>query len=533
MKNSFFLVIPEQKNDPQSLATFSDVALQHWITELPTANPGLAARLFQELLAELISVEMSAAKRLQALELLRESFFLIDDFLRSRLIKFGFPKGEVEKKIFALVCFIERQYAIGYWSVARELTRREVGWLQGKTVALAIQRTIKGLSRIVITHYMMSYPVPDWIWIDLHSLYKLAVKLDKADAKVADQRGMFSKLSSVEESYKQILLLSLAYPSGLMQKEFQLVYEFVEKISDFLQIETKPVDGQDVQCLILMDEDLAPAFQDALLNKVADKRTDSSKLYLNLSKLGKLLKQADKYCSKDEARFSSLELEKNTKTKLSAELFDYLMQRWQGKEPQGAVCFVDRLDRYVAIGLETTYDLLDATRPGAMGGVEILAHSESERALSCCFEREGLLSIGSLVSFRKVDVLAHQRALGVVCKILLPKQDGKLIFEVVVIATQAFPVSYQALDCDADAERKKALIYGVKDHEGEKSFIIMDSFMIKDGDLLRMYMGYENFPIILNGRKNIGLGYWQFECRRILDDVIPPPQSKKKGYDFI
>lgn len=530
MKNSFFLVIPEQKHDPQALAAFGDDALRQWVSELPTANPGLAARLFHELLGELISVAMPAAKRLHALELLRDSFYLIDDYLRSRLIKFGFPKGDVEKKIFGLAFAIERQFTIGYWSVVRELTRREVGWLQGKSTALAIQRTVRGLSRIVISHYMMSYPVPDWIWIDLHSLYKLAVKLDKAGTKVTDQGGLFSKLSSVEDSYKQILLLSLAFPSGLMQKEFQLVYEFLEKIADFLQIEAKPVAGQGVQCVILMDEDLPPAF---LFNTAqSDRRSDSTMYYLNLTKLSKVLKQADKFCSKDEARFSSLEVEKTNYQKLSAELFDYLMQRWQGREPQGTVCFADRLDRYVAIGLETTYDLLETGRPGLETGLELRAETDSERALSCTFEHEGVLSIGSLVSFRKIDAMPQQRLLGVVCKILLPKQDAKLIFEVMVIAPQAFPVTYQGLDAAADDERKKALIYGTKDHEGEKSFIIMDSFRLKDGDIVKMFMGHEHFPIILNGRKNIGLGYWQFECRRILDDVIPS-QSKKKGYDFI
>jgi hypothetical protein len=186
----------------------------------------------------------------------------------------------------------------------------------------------------------------------------------------------------------------------------------------------------------------------------------------------------------------------------------------------------------VAIGLETTYDLLETGRPGLETGLEIRAETDSERALSCNFHKEGVLSIGSLVSFRKIDAMPQQRSLGVVCKILLPKQDSKLIFEVMVIAAQAFPVAYQALEADTDAERKKALIYGIRDNEGEKSFIIMDSFRSKDGDLLRMFMGHENFPIILNGRRNIGLGYWQFECRRILDDVIPT-QNKKKGYDFI
>lgn len=533
MKNSFFLVIPEQKNDPQLLATFSDAAMAQWISELPSANPGLATRLFQEMLNEIISVGMPPAKRLSLLELLRPNFLAIEDFLRSRLIKSGFPKGEAEGKIFTLLVAMERSFTIGYWSVTRELTRREVGWLQGKSTALVLLRTIEGLSSIIISHYMMSTPIPDWIWIDLHSLYKLSVKLGKDAAKIAEQGGLFGKGRTVEGCYKQILLLSLAYPSGLMQKEFLQVYQFAEKVSDLVDIEHKPIADQDVQCSIFTDEDLAPSFSPTV-TEFSDKPADSSRIYLNLGKLFKLIKQADKYCSKDEARFSSLEARKNTdpNQKLSPELFDYLMQRWHGKEPQGTAFFIDRLDRYVAIGLDATHELQDLTLPGSARGLEILAETYSDRALTCTFDKEGVLSIGSLVSIRKTDALPHQRSLGLVCKILLPKQEKRLIFEVTETAAQSFSVTYQYLDAPPEDERKKALLYGIKDHDGERSFIIMESFMIKDGDILRMYMGQENFPIILMGRKNIGLGYWQFECRRIMEKQLPV-QSKKKGYDFI
>lgn len=529
MKNSFFLVIPEQKNDPQLAKTFNEPVLRQWVAELPTANPGLATRLFQDLVNDLISLEMNASNRLNALEILRPQFLIIEDYLRSRLIKSGFPKGEVEKKIFDLLVIIEKQFTIGYWMVTRSLTRREIGWLQGKNTALSIQRCIKGLSNIVITHYMMSYPIPDWIWFDLHSLNRLAVKLGKQGVRVNDSSGRFNKSSSIEDSYKQILLLSLAYPSGLMQKEFQLVYGFIEKISDLVEIDTKPIDEQSIQCVILMDEDLPPSFSSAAV--LGDKRTESAKSYLNLSKLHKIIRQADKYCSKDEARFSSLEMRKGDELKLSAELFDYLMLRWQGKEPQGTALFADRLNRYLAIGLDATHELLDpnCVQPGEL---EMLAETYSDRALFCGFEKEGVLSIGSLVTFRKTDVPIQQRSLGVVCKIQLPKQDNKLIFELTVIAAQTYAVTYQELDAPAESEPRKALLYGIKENNEEKSFIILESFMLKDGDLLRMFMGYENFPIILNGRKNIGLGYWQFECRRIMEKAIQRPETKK-GYDFI
>jgi len=226
-----------------------------------------------------------------------------------------------------------------------------------------------------------------------------------------------------------------------------------------------------------------------------------------------------------------LEIRKGGDLKLSAELFDYLMQRWQGKEPQGTALFNDRLDRYLAIGLDATHELLDpdCVQPDQL---EILTETYSDRALFSGFQKEGALSIGSLVSFRKTDVPPQQRSLGVVCKIQLPKQDNKLVFEVTVIAAQAFAVTYQELEAPEDIEPRKALLYGVKEENGEKSFIILDSFMLKDGDVLRMFLGQDNFPIILNGRKNIGLGYWQFECRRIMEKAVQQ-QEVKKGYDFI
>jgi phage major head subunit gpT-like protein len=90
------------------------------------------------------------------------------------------------------------------------------------------------------------------------------------------------------------------------------------------------------------------------------------------------------------------------------------------------------------------------------------------------------------------------------------------------------------MDVESESEQHKALIYGVKTETGEKSFIIMESFMHKDGDLIRVFMNDNDFPVIMGNRKNIGLGYWQFECRQVEErQVTQRSQPKKKGYDFI
>jgi hypothetical protein len=527
VKNSFFLVIPAQQNNPQRLKEFEAKALQHWITELPTANPGLATRLLHDFLMDFNTLEMTAQLRLDALELLRPSVHDIEDYLRSRLIKAGFPKEENDKKILSVLISIEKEFTIGYWMVLKELTKRDVGWFQGKNAALTIQRCIKGLSSIVISHFIMGMPIPDWVWIDLHSLYRLSVKIKSDTTKVSNNT---TKSSSPEECYLQILLLSLADPTGLMQKEILLVYSFIETLGSLVNLKKEPVKDQQIQCVILTDEDKAPHYQFD-----TNAKNDSSVLYLDFTKLFKTLKQKEKgkLINTAEARFSSMHALKNNLEKPAAELLDYLEQRWQGIDLQGIPFFSDRSDRYIAVGLDSTHELQNALESTHGKDLEFLVQSASDRLLSGVFNKTGVLSVGSLVSFRKTDVPEHKRSLGIVNKVIVDKQSGKINFGMQLLAHQSVAVTYIQLDEVGKDVPQKGLFYNAKELEDEKTYLITDSFMLKNDDIIRMYMANEDFPVVLSNRKNVGLGYWQFECRRVAEKSKPTSAQAKKGYDFI
>lgn len=528
MKNSFFLVIPPQQKAPQRLKQFEAKALQRWIVELPTANPGLASRLIFDFLKEFNTIEMGFQLRLDALEELRPSVLVIEDYLRSKLTKTSFPKEETDKKILDVLVSIEREFTIGYWTALKELTRRSVGWFQGKSAALAIQRCIKGLNSIVISHFIMGMPIPDWVWIDLHSLYKLSVTIKKESAKVANDSEQLHKASSPEECYLQILLLSLADPTGLMQKEIALVYSFIESLAATLSLKQEPITGLARQCLILTDEDKPPHFQ-----QEADNNKDLATLYIDFTGLYKALANKEKWISKAESRFSSLHLLKNNANKPSAELLDYLIQRWSGIDLQGASFFSDRLDRYISIGLEPTHELQDSSESTDTKDLEFLAQSATDRLLSCVFQKTGVLSVGSLISFRKTGMPEHKRSLGIINKLIVGKQNGKIEFGLQLLAAQPVAVTYHQMEDKETDKPQKALFYIEKENELEKGYIMTDTFILKEGDVVRLFMNNENFPIALLNRKNVGLGYWQFECRRIAEKEKEKVETAKKGYDFI
>lgn len=512
LKNSFYLVIPQQQSDAERLKELAPKALEQWIAELPIANMELSARLLQDFIQSLNAIKIPAQLRLEAMESLRRSLIVIEDYLRSQLLKSGFPKSEADKSVLTLLVALEREFTIGYWIVFKEYSVQVAGWFQGQNVALSVQRCVKGLGSIVISHFIMGMPVPDWVWLDLHSLYKLSVKIKKDTVKAPNDAGEYHKSSSTRDCYLQALLISLAEPTGLVPSELLLVYRFIETILPLVEIKNKPITGAFSNCVILADEDKPPFFlaPDAALD------SDSTLLYLEFAKLYQAFMDGLIAVNDVDARFTSLSAVKDGLEKPSSELLEYLMQRWQGLEIESAPLFEDRLDRFVAVGLTATFNLRKMTDTTPARNLEVLAQTASEKMLSCVFRKPGILSVGSLVSFRKADAPKGKRILAVVDKLIIGKESGRINFGVQFLAGQYAAINYLPLDADDINAAKRALFYSSHDKEA-KSYIIIDTLVLKEGDMIWVFLSQERAKIVLTNRKNIGLGYWRFECKKIAE----------------
>ncbi|NOR80734.1 MAG: hypothetical protein GQ529_07865 [Methyloprofundus sp.] len=522
MKNSFFLIIPEQREHSVSLKLYEEVALQQWIDDLPVANVSLATRLLHDFIEQGNKLVMSPRKRMAYLELIRANYLVMEDEMRSRLMASGFPKSEMEHKTYSILVSMERELAIAYWIIVKSQTHRQLGWFQSKEAALAIQRLIKCLSSIVVGQYIMNLPIQEWVWIDLHSLYKLGLKIKKESTKVADESCVIHRSSSIQDSYKQIILLSLAVPSGLMPREILQVYKFTELISSLISFEPNVVVESDRKCIIFQDEDKSAEFY-AKNKKILDEAT----LYIDFGKLYKALLKKEKFKNDIDGRYITTDLSPK-EDKLPIDLLSYLESRWHGVPLEGAKIFIDRLSRHFVLGLGSTYALQNTYDVGAMEEVsEYLAESASEVALATEFEQSGVLSIGSLISFRKATQPEHKRSLGVVKKISILKGSKKLQFEIELLTGQAHTVMFSQLGKRKKTEKQKALIYNVKKSgEEDVSFLIVDSFMLKEYDLARLYLNEKNFPILLREKRNIGIGYWQFDCRMIDEQELATMSDK-------
>jgi len=459
---------------------------------------------------EMNSLVMPPDFRLDSFELLQPVFRIVESYLRSKPLKSYFPKEPNEQKVLVLLVEVERQFTIGYWITARVFAGSPIGWFKGKQAALSVQRCLRGLSNIAVDHYILGMPVPDWVWLDLHSLYKLGVKanINNIQVPVVDNDTADSN-SSPEECYLQTILLGLADPYGLMGKEILQVDKLCHKLSKLVKLKANPVAGQAEQCLIITDEDKPPFFQKQLEPDKLALKTSSALLFIDFLPLYKFLVQNKVPASKTQSRFSARGSDGSEP--ITAELLRYLYERWSGVGAESSELFTDRLDRFISIGLVNTHKLLFSAVTAADDS-ELLAHSISGQVLSVEFESPNALSVGSLLSFRKANEPKNQRILAVVNQIFAYRGNNKLNFGVKLLATQCIPAFYSFGDGDFIERQSPALL--LKQEKGLAQ-IVIDNSVFNEGDSLALRVNQKEFNVLLHNKINVALGYWQFDCERL------------------
>ena len=187
------------------------------------------------------------------------------------------------------------------------------------------------------------------------------------------------------------------------------------------------------------------------------------------------------------------------------------------------------MNRYFSIGLASTFELLTSLNPHP--NIEFLTETTSDKSLSLNSKAPGIVSIGSLISLRKSDQPQNIRSFGVITRITVGFLESNVDFEIQILSERVIPATFIDKSMEADEEHKQALFFIKRSGQEDKSYLIIESFMLKNGDTISLFIEDESFPVILTDKKNIGLGYWHFECRKLAEEI--QVNEVKKGYDFI
>lgn len=123
----------------------------------------------------------------------------------------------------------------GYRRLLRSALKRGADEIRS-SLPLLLERATEYTGEIIITHLGARHEVGDWLWQGLHEAYGFAEARGMADAPVAEARARVPSGSTCLAAFVRPLLLELANPYRLTQREFLWTRRWVHRWSHKLRL---------------------------------------------------------------------------------------------------------------------------------------------------------------------------------------------------------------------------------------------------------------------------------------------------------
>lgn len=234
-------------------------ALQKILADLPNSNMGEITRQTFEILKDQNRQQINTTDRLKNLEMIRPHCHKIFQNLKKYFVNRSFPLPEKSKKIVYLNQSILQELIYGYEIIAQESADKQDSTIDKGTISTAICRSINYLYEMLLRACEVYQPCPKNLWYDAHQLYLYAEKNELLSIEINDPETEIT--TSIADSYKRIILFSLARPSTLRQSDCNRIYNKLFEWSDYTTIK-KVAEKDMVDCVFSMRifEDKAPDY---------------------------------------------------------------------------------------------------------------------------------------------------------------------------------------------------------------------------------------------------------------------------------
>jgi hypothetical protein len=493
-----FLSLPVRSPQPDIWATQNPKETKAWVKRLPTANHEQVAKLLLTRLQQLNQVEAEPVNLFECAELLRPAIYQLLDHYAEKPIGKKFPLSKEDRELSQQLQSISIELTTSYWSVAAHLVTSPPKQLK-KLGPTLVQRTLAGLAQIVLLNYLHKQAEPVGIWLDIHQLF-IHFRHD-SDKIVTDKVARGLPKTSISASYKQLLLLKLAQPYGLLKSEIIELFFLLEKWSDLIELnilDNNPTENN-TACLIDFHDDSPASWQPYLG-------------HIDLTNLLRLLSDHEEFVDDTIGRFETT-TEKTAQQSISHGLIQHLEKSWNGHNLTDESLFEAESTRICTFGITPAYkSLSSSTEEKPVAPYEFLADTLEENTLQATFDETEVLALGQLISFRPMNRPRQQLMLAITTDI---RHEGTTLqFKLSLLTNKPYPATIQPLDCgDRPSHVVPVIIYFTQDsHGNKKTWVIVESKNINAGD--RVQLVTSNRTVIANvlSKKHIGTWCYLLQC---------------------
>jgi len=238
-----------------------------WLAGLPMANSGQAGKMLFSALREVNTLEVPPGQRFEFLEALRRPIRLLAQGLDRHYVGIPFPLPATNRRIAELAKAFHQEMAQGYTLVTDAVTRlRGVHALTHRPMLVnASYRALLYRSRVLVKAFQIYAPYPQCLWHDMHEMHDFARRAGIAKKMIDDPENALVKSRSIEDLYKQALLLALSNPYRLRPGDVIKVYDALELWSSYCNLTLVENPDHQPQGLfaVCRDSDEQPTYLDS------------------------------------------------------------------------------------------------------------------------------------------------------------------------------------------------------------------------------------------------------------------------------
>ena len=220
-----------------------------WLENVPLANVSESRRQLLLQLEEFNAFPCKAATRLQVLETLREAVAFVQLELAKRFSNRAMPMAEAESRVFDDTIELWDQMRLGYLHCLAAAVAGESG--MRAVAAQVAQRALAYAGLSMFHHYRAYRQVPRSLWRSLHVVFRCAESLDVTEEPVTDYLNRDVQEASARIQYVRALLMGMANPNELSQRQLTFVAYLLERWAEKADISAQPVAGEGMPPLVV------------------------------------------------------------------------------------------------------------------------------------------------------------------------------------------------------------------------------------------------------------------------------------------
>lgn len=227
--------LPNLDSNPILLAETRAHKINEFIQHLPFGDPIRAASDLTEELQIINGQKVAFANRLNALELYRPAAIQIYQDLLPHFSNAKLPISKNEQAFADVAARLWQEFSLGYKFALVDLQNKILNLNSSKSTALVIQRAIHAVKETALVQYLTYATAPATQWEELHQLYFIALQ-QSAELIPVDEHYSTVNASSVNLVYTQLLLMYLANPQHLANRDILKVDQYLSQVANHAEL---------------------------------------------------------------------------------------------------------------------------------------------------------------------------------------------------------------------------------------------------------------------------------------------------------